>query len=136
MEMEKAYQQTGGINSTTMGDFILDFDNLTSMKKGASKSKHILRGLWFYHNKDGSWQPYEHDIAGELETAVQSVEKNETKLADFKVKVTDNPPRYVIPIGVTTDKFKQIRETKNANPSGREVLRGYNGSIYKNVTPF
>jgi len=106
------------------------------MKKGVSKAKHILRGLWFYRNKDGSWQPYEHDVAAELETAVQSVEKNEVKLSDFKIKVTDNPPRFVIPEGKTTDRFKQIRETKKANPNGRAVLRGYNGSIYKNVTPF
>jgi len=76
------------------------------------------------------------DVAGDLEAAVQKVEKGDTKLVDFKVKATDAPPRFVIPVGEGLERFKQVRETKKANPQGRPVLRGYNGMIYKNVTPF
>jgi len=135
-DIEQAFLNQQGLGTVCHNDYEFNFDKMTSTKKGASKPKYIMRGVWFFREEDGTWQPYEMDTAGDLESEVQKVEKGQMKLSDFKVKVTDTPPRFVIPVGEGLDRFKQIRETKNANPQGRAVLRGYNGSIYKNVTPF
>jgi len=136
MNIEQMFQEKKGIGVAVKDLFEFHFDNMTSIKKGASKPKSILRAVWFFRDKEGTWFPYEMDTAGDLEAAVQNVETGKAKISDFKVKVSDNPPRFVIPVGESVENFKQIRETKNANPKGRQVLRGYNGTIYKKVTPF
>jgi len=46
--MEEAFKEKGGIGTANYNDYEFNFDKLTSMKKGASKAKLILRGVWFF----------------------------------------------------------------------------------------
>jgi len=123
-QMEKIYQETGGLTKSSYSDYEIDFTKMTSMKKNASKSKHILRGLWFYWDEKSSrYQPYDHDVAADLETAVQKVEQGAAELKDFKVPVTENPPRFVVPVSDNLDAFKQIRSDESIASSYQEVRK-------------
>jgi len=87
------------------------------MKEKGKKKKEILRGTWFYRDdEDKSWIPFSKDVATKLEDAYQN---NEFE----RVEVSFQPPRYVTQEG--PDTFRQYRKTKNANPLGRLVQRGY-----------
>jgi len=134
-EIESLFKAHEGKGSCLFKDFTLNFDEMTSMKKGASKHKHITRGVWFYKDDEtNDWQPYMADIAAHLEEFYQVLEKSNGTDLDFVLEVSSKPQRYVKAVpGSNLTKFKQYRVSKNANPEGRDVLRGYNGTLYKKV---
>jgi len=133
--LEQLFKGNDGKGKVQFKDFSIDFDTLTSVKQGASKPKHITRGVWFFKDDvDGSWQPYMSDIASHLEEFYQLLEQTRGNDADFNLEVSNKPPRFVKAVeGSNLTEFKQYRQTKNANPEGRPVLRGYNGTLYKKV---
>jgi len=93
----------------------INFSTMTESANG--EEKKIFRGTWFFRDDDGTMVPYSADVATKLE--------NEYLGGKFKtLEITHKPPRDVIMHGDKT--FKQYRRTKNADPAGRDVHRGWN----------
>jgi len=98
---------------------------LKNERKRKEKKKDILRGTWFYRDdEDKCWIPFPKDVSTKLEDAFQKDDVD-------RVEVSFQPPRYVKKEG--PDTFRQYRKTKNANPHGRLVQRGYNNQKYNDV---
>jgi len=139
--IENAFQRTQGIgliremaitctinNVTATKLFEIDFDEMTSTMQGASKMKHITRGVWFFQRGDGSWYPYDMEVAALLENAVVTIKSAPPPKPTFKVNVDD--ARFVVAVGPELTQFRQYR-TKG-KPEGRAVQRGYKGIVLQN----
>jgi len=104
-------------NTVQVNGKTISFSTMTENANG--EEKKIFRGTWFFRDDDGSMVPYSAELATKLENEFQ------TSGLNFKtVEITHKPPRDVM---MHNDKtFKQYRRTKKADPSGRDVFRGWN----------
>jgi len=107
----------------TIDDYTFDLAKFTSFKKGASKSKHLRRGTWFYKEK-GNWLPYDSTIGNILESKWQKGEFKQT------VCIVETRPQKFVELknGV----FMQYKANKPL--ANKEVQRGWNGQVLETVT--
>jgi len=123
-QLEAIYIKTGGNGTVQIRTSTFDLKTMKE-KDGVLQNigfggKRILRGMWFFQDDDDSWVPYETEVAQKLEIAVQH--------GTFRrVDVSIKPPRFVLQHA--DGSFKQYRQTKGGNPSGRDTKRGYNGQV-------
>eukprot|EP01124_Arcella_intermedia_P021227 TRINITY_DN2934_c0_g1_i1.p1 TRINITY_DN2934_c0_g1~~TRINITY_DN2934_c0_g1_i1.p1 ORF type:complete len:445 (+),score=98.09 TRINITY_DN2934_c0_g1_i1:137-1336(+) len=108
---------SGGKGSTCVSydgvQYNIDFTNMKETKK----KKGILRATWFYIDDDNiTWRPFESGVCEKLEDAYQNGQLE-------RVETSFQPRRHVSQIG--NDSFRQFRTTKNGNPVGRLVNRGW-----------
>jgi len=136
--IEKQFQTFGGgvvniLNNSYKVDLTLK-EEIHLQNKGffSAQKRDIRRGTWFWEDDEGNSIPYAEEYAVNLEKAYK-----EGKFADkSKVDITDKKTGKVRWVQETSPAiFTQYRDSKQAKPTGRTVLRGYKGQTFQKPVP-
>jgi filamin len=129
--LEKQFNTFGGgvvniLNNGFKVDLSLKEETNLQKKGFFSEKRTIRRGTWFWVDNQGTPVPYSEELAVILEKAFKEgkfVNRTQIDITDKKLGkkrwVTETAP------GVYT----QYRDSKNRNPDGRPVLRGFQGHL-------
>jgi len=96
------------------------------------EKRSLRRGTWYWEDDHKNMVPYNEEFAVVLEKAFK-----EGKFADkAHIDISDRKLGKIRWVQETSPGvFTQYRESKNRNPDGRSVVRGFKGQLIEKTVP-